>query len=224
MSPPSVPEQILGAAAKDPAAQAAVAKAVRQAAANPAIQQAAMRAGQDAACEAAASGADVVRHECFEVRAYIQENHGSLKVFCFCIALALLTTSVLSVVNIFKVAFQPFHYLFSVYNVIFALAIAIIDGKPEWYRRCGDVQRKLFSAAPILASHLGRACFYLYVGSINLVMLPDNRLWKLIYIGIGCSLCFVGGIMIAHRFSVCKKCLKRCKNKAPHATEGTAQP
>merc|ERR1719204_574503 len=75
-----------------------------------------------------------------------------------------------------------------------------MDGKGEWFTRCCDAQRRLYSAAPVLASQVGRACFYFYVGSMNLFMLPETWLWKVVYFVIGGSLCLAGSMMLAHRF------------------------
>merc|ERR1712039_559146 len=93
----------------------------------------------------------------------------------------------------------PFQYLFAVYNMLFAVAIVVMDGSADWFSRCCDAQRRLYGAAPILASQGGRACFYFYVGSINLVMLPDTWLWKVIYLVIGGSLFGAGALMLAQR-------------------------
>lgn len=45
--------------------------------------------------------------------------------------------------------------------------------------------------------------FYFYVGLINLCMLPDVWLWKLIYLGIGATLCFNGALMMLQHCGLC---------------------
>mmetsp|Transcript_117504 Transcript_117504/g.292969 ORF Transcript_117504/g.292969 Transcript_117504/m.292969 type:complete len:228 (+) Transcript_117504:79-762(+) len=220
-----VAEQVIGAAAQNPAVQAGMTKAMREAVvASPPIQQAAWNAGVAAARDAANSGAisaaasgaaSVAKKDVLEVKAYIQENHGSVKCFCFCIALALLASSIIGMINIFDAVFKPIQYLFAVYNMFFAVGIIIMDGKPEWYTRCFNVQVRLFSAVPFLASQVGRACFYFYVGSINLFMLPDNWFAKIVYIALGASLCLAGLSMI---FSRC--CRRALEMKAPSGGAG----
>merc|ERR1712146_613469 len=114
----------------------------------------------------------------------------------FIVSLALLTSSILGAFNILGAAFDPIHYLFGFYNALFAFIIVVIEGKAEWFQRLGDIQTKIFGAASFLASKVGRALFYFYVGSINLILLPESWLWKVIYLGIGGSLCFIGVIML----------------------------
>jgi len=186
--PSGVPEQMIGAAARDAKVQAAA----REAANDPEVQRAAWNHGTAAARDTASAGAAFVKKEFVEVKTYIQENHCSVQILCFCIALMLLVSSVLGVINIFDALVKPYQYLFAFYNVLFAVAIIVMDGKPEWFTRCCDLQRKLYSAAPILATRGGRGGFYFYVGSINLCMLPQSWLWKIIYLTIGGSLCFAG--------------------------------
>merc|ERR1712032_659128 len=188
-------EQVLGAAAKDPTLQAAA----NEAAMHPSVQAAAW----NQASTAARQGAGSAKADLLEVRTYIQKSHCSVRILCFCIALALLVSSFLGIFNIFNAAFSPLLYLFAVYNTCFAAAILIMDGKPEWYARCWDIQTKLFDAAPCLGSQAGRAVLYFYVGSINLLMLPHSFLWKAIYIGIGGSLCAAGVLMLLQQCGCC---------------------
>ena len=62
----------------------------------------------------------------WEVRAYIAANHCSVRIFCFLVALALVVASVLGMINIFSLVFDPFHYLVGVYNFFFALATGLL--------------------------------------------------------------------------------------------------
>merc|ERR1719382_382940 len=73
-----------------------------------------------AAREAAGAGAAFVKKEFLEVRAYIQESHCTLKILCFCNALALLVSSILGMINVFGAIFKPWQFLFAVYNLFFA--------------------------------------------------------------------------------------------------------
>jgi hypothetical protein len=136
-----------------------------------------------------------------EIRQYVQENHCSVRVLSFSIALALLVFSILGVANVFKAVFKPYQYLFAFYNMIFAGVIVIVEGKPEWYERCWNVQKRLFSNAAFLASQTGRAAAYFFVGSINLFLLPEAWLWKVIYIAMGGALCFNGLLMLLDAWS-----------------------
>mmetsp|Transcript_10151 Transcript_10151/g.30087 ORF Transcript_10151/g.30087 Transcript_10151/m.30087 type:complete len:213 (-) Transcript_10151:26-664(-) len=183
----AVQEEVIGAAAKD---------AVR----SPQVQAAAYSGAGQAAQNAASQGAAFLKAEWVEVRTFVQENHCSVRLLCFSIAVALLASSVLGLLNIFSAFFRPFQYLFAIYNVIFALAIIVMDGKPEWFRRCGDPRGRLFAGAPMLATMAGRGALYLYVGSVNLCMLPESDFWRVVYLVIGASLCGAGIFMVAHHF------------------------
>jgi len=203
--------QMIGAVAKDPRAQAAAASAAR----DPQVQAAAWRAAQEAARRAApdpsegggaflAGGAGGERVSC------------SVRAWCFATALALLVFSVLGMANVFNAAFHPLQYLFGVYNIIFAIVIIIVEGEQGWFKRLFDLQGRLFGAAPCLASRAGRAVLYFYVGSINLFMLPESWIWKIIYLCIGGCLCGAGLLMLVDR------CMDRCARgkepQPPHVT------
>jgi hypothetical protein len=145
-----------------------------------------------------------------EVHNYAQRNPNGIRAISFCIALALLVFSLLGVVNVFEALFKPYQYLFSLYNIAFAGIIIVADGNPEWFSKYGDAQTKLFGAASFLANQAGRAAFYFYVGSINLFMLPESWLWKLIYLGMGSALCLNGALMLMDNAGCC---CRRQQNK-----------
>mmetsp|Transcript_44508 Transcript_44508/g.129420 ORF Transcript_44508/g.129420 Transcript_44508/m.129420 type:complete len:216 (+) Transcript_44508:60-707(+) len=188
--------EIIGAAARNPKVQKSVGDAARQAARSPAIQQAALQAGIAAAAKASAAH---THHGVIEIKAYIQESRCTLRMLCFVTAVAMLASSVIGLVNIMQASFQPFHYLFNVYNIVFAATILVMEGKPGWYTRCCNAQERLFHDFSALATKVGRAAFYFYVGSINLVMLPDEWIWQVVYIVIGASLCLAGLSMLFDR-------------------------
>lgn len=131
-----------------------------------------------------------------ELKLYIQENPDSLKVMCFLVGLVLIVFSIFGVFNLFNAAFEPKEYLNNIYNVLFGLIICICEGKESWMQSCWDVQTKLFKYAYILAIPSGRSIFYFYVGSMTLLVLPDNFFWKVIYIIIGGSLALLALIML----------------------------
>lgn len=149
-----------------------------------------------AAQSVANQGATHAKTSFLEVHRYAQQNPNSVRAISFLLAIALFAFSVLGMLNVFNAVFQPYQYLFAFYNMIFAGIIIVADGNPEWFRKFWDAQEKLFSAASFLASQTGRAAFYFYVGSINLFMLPENWLWKVIYVCLGGALCFNGALML----------------------------
>jgi len=166
-----------------------------------AASQDATKSVANAASQGAQQGAAFGKAEFTEIRSYIHAmhpNHFSVKLLCFVIGLALLASSSLSLINIFGILFEPFHYLVSFYNLGFAVIILVLDGNPDSISRHLDLHAKLLSAAPCLASQTGRALLYFYVGSMNLVMLPDSFLWKVVYLAIGGSLCLAAFLMLVH--------------------------
>jgi len=156
-----------------------------------------------AAKSVASQGVAQARTSLTEVQRYTQQNPDSVRALSFSIALALLIFSVLGVINVFDAVFKPYQYLFALYNVLFAVVIIVADGNPDWFTKYWDAQGKLFGAAAFLATQTGRAAFYFYVGSINLFMLPDNWLWKVIYVGLGGALCFNGALMLLDSVGCC---------------------
>lgn len=166
-----------------------------------------------AAKSAASQGVEHAKTGLMEARRYAHQNPDGVRAMSFFIALALLVFSVLGVINVFDALFKPHQYLFALYNVAFAAIIIIADGNPEWFTKYWDVQAKLFSYAAFLASQTGRAVFYFYVGSINLFMLPENWLWKIIYLGLGGALCFNGALMLMDSAGLFCCCNRQQNNK-----------
>eukprot|EP00928_Gymnodinium_smaydae_P037737 TRINITY_DN26157_c0_g1_i1.p2 TRINITY_DN26157_c0_g1~~TRINITY_DN26157_c0_g1_i1.p2 ORF type:complete len:270 (+),score=69.21 TRINITY_DN26157_c0_g1_i1:71-880(+) len=152
--------------------------------------------------DAAHRGVETMKAGFREVKNYVEENHYGLKAVSLCVALALFVCSIISLINVFSVLTQPYQYLFSIYNACFAAIILVIEGKSEWFARCGNLRAELFDSAKFLARQSGRAAFYVYVGSINLIMLPGNMVFKIIYIIIGCALCLVGAMTLCDRLGL----------------------
>jgi hypothetical protein len=189
---------------------------VGAATAPPAVQQAAMAAAGNVgpqtvgrstainlAKDAAQASAETAATGFLEVRRYVQESPCSARVLSFCTALALLVCSILGVLNVFNSLFTPIQYLLAVYNVVFAAVIVVADGKPAWFRGWGDLQTKLFTSAAFLAVPAGRAALYFFVGSINMFLLPESWLWKVIYLSLGFALCFNGILMLLDACGCC---------------------
>jgi len=170
-----------------------------------------------AAQSVASKGVTHAKKSFLEVRRYAHQNPDSVRAISFLLALALFGFSLLGMLNVFDALFKPYQYLFALYNMIFAGVIIVADGNPEWFRRFWDAQDRLFSAAAFLASQTGRAGFYFYVGSINLFMLPETWLWKLIYVCLGGALCFNGTLMLLDSAGCCC-CTRRRQTEEPAST------
>lgn len=149
--------------------------------------------------QAAGAGIQLAMSAAETVQRHVVASSWTVKSVAFTVAMVLLASSVLALFNVFSVVFNPFQYLQAIYNAVFAGAIVVMEGDPAWFNRCGGLQEKLFHQAGFLSSRTGRAVFYFYVGSMNLFLLPDNWLWKLIYLGIGLGLCVVGVLSLLDR-------------------------
>mmetsp|Transcript_3477 Transcript_3477/g.6113 ORF Transcript_3477/g.6113 Transcript_3477/m.6113 type:complete len:197 (-) Transcript_3477:61-651(-) len=155
-----------------------------------------------AAHTGARAAADQARAGVYEITVYIKENPTSVKIMCFMVGLLLIIFSIIGLVNPF-LALMPKQYLCNVYNVFFGVIICICDGKEAWMQKCGDIQAKLFQKAFILASPTGRAIFYIYVGTITMLLVPEG-LWMIVYIILGSVLCALALLMLI--FSWCGPC------------------
>merc|ERR1711879_1097641 len=100
------------------------------------------------------------------------------------------------------IEFWPYQYILALWNLVFATCIIVIEAKPQWSCVAG-AQSWLFSHAPFLSRHMGRALFYIYVGSINLGNGASSFFFQLMYLAIGGALCFVGGLMLLQHSMVC---------------------
>jgi len=156
--------------------------------------------GLQMAQHGAERGAALAKTAAYAVHQHIQVSGWTVKGVALVVALVMLLTTIMGLINVFGAVFHPFEYLQSVYNFLFAVVIVVMEGKPEWFQSRGDLQRKLFAQAAFLASRTGRAIFYFYVGSINLFLLPDSFIWKVIYLGVGVSLCAVGILSLLERY------------------------
>lgn len=111
-----------------------------------------------------------------QVLKVVEEDHTGVQFLCFGTGASLITLSVLSLV--FGLS-EPHEFLLAAWNCVFGLVILVIDGKPEWWAKLFDMQRRIYSQAAFLASHTGRAAFYLYVGLNNMFLLPGiTTTWR----------------------------------------------
>ena len=72
---------------------------------------------------------------------------------------------------------------------IFGFVLVLVDMKEPWANSFFGLQTKLFLYCNFLASQTGRACFYFYVGSISLFLLPSSETL------LNCSLFFICSIL-----------------------------
>jgi len=138
-----------------------------------------------AAAQGARQAASQAKTGINEITAYITENPASVKVMCFVVGLVLMVFSILGCFSLFGAEWKAKEYLNNIYNIFFGLLICICEGRDSWQQACCNVRDKLHAYAFFLATHTGKACFYLYVGTMTILVLPDSTFWSIIYVIIG---------------------------------------
>jgi len=144
-------------------------------------------------------GAEVV-DGCRQVNQVVRSQPMSVRLACFLAALALFIASVLSCINIFGAFLQPFHFLVAVYNIIFSVVLMLLDAQNEWLPRLSSLKLRVIEQAAFLGTFDGRAIFCIYVGSLNLALMPGSILWKLIYGCIGVVFTLSGVLMLVSKY------------------------
>merc|ERR1712050_227924 len=145
---------------------------------------AAAKAGHLAA-KGARVGASVATKGALTISTIVQQNPAAVQCFCCCIGIILSTCSVCSLIfghnseteqdgTVTVRGWTLRETLQSVYTFFFGLVICVCDIKAEWIDKCCSIQQKLFRYCNFLATQLGRAFFYFYVGSITLLIMPKN--------------------------------------------------
>ncbi|CAK9067089.1 unnamed protein product [Durusdinium trenchii] len=154
-----------------------------------------------AALHGAQRGAAIAQKGVVSLTIYVQRNPLAVSALCCLVGLALSVISVLSIVGVARMGdgenWSPRDSLQMFYQCIFGFVLVLIDVREQWGNAFFGLQTKLFTYCNFLASQTGRACFYFYVGSISLFLLPSSDLWKIVYFVLGGWLCLLGAF-IAH--------------------------
>jgi len=164
-----------------------------------AVGSAALHAGQ--------RGAAIAQKGVVNLTIYVQRNPMAVSALCCLVGLALSVISVLSIIGVARMddekSWTPRDSCQMFYQFIFGFVLILIDMKDSWANAMFGLQTKLFVYCNFLASQTGRACFYFYVGSISLFLLPSSEMWMVVYIILGGWLCLLGLIMLGLRFCEC---------------------
>mmetsp|Transcript_88694 Transcript_88694/g.206407 ORF Transcript_88694/g.206407 Transcript_88694/m.206407 type:complete len:193 (+) Transcript_88694:74-652(+) len=151
------------------------------------------------------AGAAVAQRGVITISTFVQRNPAAVQVFCCMVGLALSLISALSIFNVIghddydSLIDRVTDQLQNVYTFVFGLVIIVCDTKEDVINKFCSIQTKLFRYFYFLATHTGRAIFYFYVGSLTLLMLPKNDLWKIVFFCLGGSLCLLGLIQLVLR-------------------------
>eukprot|EP00933_Yihiella_yeosuensis_P014961 TRINITY_DN13186_c2_g1_i1.p1 TRINITY_DN13186_c2_g1~~TRINITY_DN13186_c2_g1_i1.p1 ORF type:complete len:497 (+),score=75.92 TRINITY_DN13186_c2_g1_i1:81-1493(+) len=157
-------------------------------------------------------------HELVQVRHFVKRSHFTVQSLSLIVAVGLAVISVLGMANFLDAGFSKrFQYVHSVYNILFAGLIIIMDGHPKMFGKMQYLQDTLYKAAPCLSRQKGKAMVHFYVGSISLCFITtvDEFIWKVIYLSTGGALCFVGVIMMFNH--CCCHCGSKTSKRHSHS-------
>lgn len=152
------------------------------------------------------SGASGVTRRAASIPTYIAQNPMLCKALCCIAGVVLSITSLVGMIMLGVDGIGVAGILQCIYMIVFGLVITIIDlGDDTSSRFCCNLQGRIFHYMNFLATESGRALFYFYVGSLTMLLLPDNTSWKVVYILVGVFLCIQGISLIVVRYCNCNK-------------------
>lgn len=161
----------------------------------------------NAALHGAQRGAAIAQKGVVNLTIYVQRNPTIVSALCCLVGFALSVISVLSIIGVAQMSnetkWTPRDSMQIFYQFIFGFVLVLVDMKDTWANSFFGLQTKLFLYCNFLASQTGRACFYFYVGSISLFLLPSSEMGMILYIILGGWLCLLGLVMLGLRFCQC---------------------
>lgn len=122
-----------------------------------------------------------------EMRNFVEQNPSSVRAWCFCVAVLEALYCSLGIFNLFALSFTPVEYIVNLYVCLFALITVALEGKSDW-PVVSWVQEKIFHQAHFLSTVHGRACFYIFHGTLGMGRMKDDMLmfiFGLSFTGVG---------------------------------------
>lgn len=129
----------------------------------------------------------------YQQRQCVQMGEGPtlLRLLCFVGGLVMLTSSILSVVNVFGLLTSPSTYVLQLYQGFFGLIIMVVEAK-DW--DCFDQFKPWMTEwFRFLTVPAGKGAFYLFVGSLGVSLWVRN----LLSFTVGLYMAFMGIVCIA---------------------------
>jgi len=124
-----------------------------------------------------------------EIRGHMQNSSSSIRAGSFLGGLGIVFVAFLSLINVFRIAYDSVDYLVNIYQLFFGLITIFLEGKREWPGMT-RIQDLIYREAHFLALVNGRALFYLFEGSLFIIQM------ELLQIIAGAYMAVLGLVML----------------------------
>jgi hypothetical protein len=157
----------------------------------------------------------------------IEQGPDGLRFLAFVAGVASLVNTVFTIINVGKIlGLQFVSYAVALYQAVFAFTTILFEAKPEWIAKVPGLsayQDMLIRYAKFITMAVGRGAFYIFQGSLWLVLMPS--ILSLDFL-VGCLLIFVGVMHVLMHFGVMPQHVaakaKEALDKAKGSTGSTA--
>lgn len=133
-------------------------------------------------------GRGALDNNLFEIKLYVFQNPAPFHAVSFCCGFVLTLLSFIGLLPGVQGIVVPSQHIICLYNMIFGIIIMIVDGKQGIVDKCCGIQTKTFQHFPFLLRRYGRACFYVYVGTLIIFTVPTHVDLKTVFIISGCTM------------------------------------
>lgn len=105
-----------------------------------------------------------------EIRGHMQNTSSTVRAGSFLGGLGVVFVALLSLLNVFRIAYDGVDYLVNMYQLFFGLITIFLEGKREW-PGVARIQELIYREAHFLSLVNGRALFYLFEGSLFIIQM-----------------------------------------------------
>jgi len=131
----------------------------------------------------------------------IEQGPAGVRFLAFGAGTASMVISGLDVINLANLV-NPVKYVIALYQALFSLTTMLFEAPPDWVAKVPGVdnyQNMLIGNARLLTLNLGRGLFYIFQGSLWLVLATWLHFF---HVGAGLALCLFGVIHVLMHFGV----------------------
>jgi len=128
-----------------------------------------------------------------EIRGHMQNTSSTVRAGSFLGGLGIVFVALLSLLNVFRIAYDGVDYLVNMYQLFFGLITIFLEGKREW-PGVAKIQELIYREAHFLSLVNGRALFYLFEGSLFIIQMQVLQIVAGAYMAIlGVLMLYQGG-------------------------------